>query len=89
MPLLCSTVTPAFCSAGLMFLIWGSYWLLSILRLHMLQQRTRGSPGAPISRPWYPFIAWQHIPLEPVMKVVLPLLGVMVELSPLGHGEWR
>lgn len=81
--------TPAAHHAGLLFLIWGLYWLLSILRLHMVQQRVRGGAAAPVSRPWYPFPAWQQVPLEPMMKVALPLLGVLVELSPLGHGEWR
>jgi hypothetical protein len=77
--------------AGLLFLFWGAYWLLSILRVHLTQQRSRGSRGAgsAVSRPWYPFPLWANVPLEPLVKILLPTLGVFVELSPLGHGEWR
>lgn len=83
--------SPLHTTPGAMFVIWSSYWLFSILRLHVIQQRKPARPGgsAAVSRPWYPFPYCKNVPLEPVLKLALTVVGIFVEVSPLGHGEWR
>jgi hypothetical protein len=40
------------------------------------------------SRAWYPF-PYGHVPhYEPILKVILPLIGVLIELY-IGWGGWR
>lgn len=116
--------------AGLMFIIWSTYWLWSVIDIH-LRTRAAGlrsgghlptthTPGhtrppssggvkaAPKgrrcctssgqvstgrdepfrSRPWYPWPYWPAPHLEPLFKLVLPLIGVLIELY-IGWGGWR
>lgn len=69
---------------GCFFLIWGTYWLLSVFRLHF-----KSSEKKPFkSRAWYPFLWPKSVPLEPLLKVVFPFIGINGELW-AGHDHYR
>ncbi|KAL3147330.1 hypothetical protein ABBQ32_002814 [Trebouxia sp. C0010 RCD-2024] len=69
---------------GCFFLIWGTYWLLSVFRLHF-----RSSEKKPFkSRAWYPFLWPKSVPIEPLLKVVFPFIGINGELW-AGHDHYR
>lgn len=123
-----------------MFIIWSSYWLWSVIDIHLRSQSPGGTSssgrssylplhtstaassaagsgssskgahavskggsrrccsssyavasgrGQPFrSRAWYPWPYWNAPALEPLFKLLLPLLGVLVELY-IGWGGWR
>ena len=69
---------------GCFFLIWGTYWLVSVYRAHL--QSTDKKPYK--SRAWYPFPWPKQLPLEPLLKVVFPFIGINGELW-AGHDHYR
>eukprot|EP00879_Flechtneria_rotunda_P030408 GHRR01033037.1.p1 GENE.GHRR01033037.1~~GHRR01033037.1.p1 ORF type:complete len:330 (+),score=109.70 GHRR01033037.1:93-1082(+) len=107
-----------------MFIIWSTYWIWSIIDIHLRSKATgthaylpvhtsarpssnnkgsndsttssngsskhrsmgRGQPFR--SRPWYPWPYWPAPHLEPIIKVLLSLVGVLIELY-IGWGGWR
>ncbi len=92
-PALRCASTPALPTPGAMFLLWSSYWLFSLLFAHVRQQAqaqaTRGAGPPPrVSHPWYTWPWWPGPLVEPVCKLLLASLGVLVELW-IGHGERR
>ncbi len=69
---------------GCFFLIWGTYWLISVFRLHLKSTEKKHFK----SRAWYPFIWPKSIPLEPLLKIVFPFIGINGELW-AGHDHYR
>ena len=69
---------------GCFFLIWGTYWLVSVYRVHL--QSTDKKPYK--TRAWYPFPWPKQLPLEPLLKVVFPFIGINGELW-AGHDHYR
>ncbi|BDA48314.1 Transmembrane protein 45B [Coccomyxa sp. Obi] len=72
---------------GSFFLIWSSWWLFSTFRLQL--QATRQAPFR--SCAWFPFswgVRGKQLPLEPILKVLLPFLGINAELW-AGHTSYR
>ena len=69
---------------GAFFIVWSSYWVFSIFRLyHTRQLAKKGFRG----KTFYPW-PYQGSPLvEPIMKLVLPLIGSLIELR-IGHDSW-
>ncbi|DBB05337.1 hypothetical protein WJX82_005298 [Trebouxia sp. C0006] len=69
---------------GCFFLIWGTYWLISVFRLHL-----KSSEKKPFkSRAWYPFLWPKSVPIEPLLKIVFPFIGINGELW-AGHDHYR
>jgi hypothetical protein len=70
---------------GSMFLIWSVWWTLNLMARYLICQKTKRQF---ISRPWF-FWKWRPTVLvEPLLKILLPGLGILVELR-LGHKAWR
>eukprot|EP00887_Chlorella_sp_A99_P002855 scaffold6.g2855.t1 len=74
---------------GSFFVAWGAWWVLSVFGA-FLRSRAHRQPFR--SRTWYALPlgpSWlRRFPLEPLLKVVLPLIGVLGELW-LGHDSYR
>jgi hypothetical protein len=69
--------------------VWGAWWLVALCDTYL----TALALNRPFSsRPWYHAFfgpTWlRRIPLEPVLKVILPSIGILGELW-LGHESWR
>ncbi len=72
-----------------MFIIWATYWTYSIFTQYLTKQKTALLQRRAFrSQAWYPWPYWPVPHLEPIIKVVLSVLGVLVELR-LGHSAWR
>lgn len=70
---------------GMVFVIWSTHWMLSIFKSYF----ARG-PENYRSRCWHKlFFLEKDIPLEPVVKVVFPLLAMVLELYLAHKGGWR
>jgi hypothetical protein len=69
--------------------VWGSWWLVATYWNYV---RCAAARRPFVSRPWYRLwfgpAALRRFPLEPLVKVVLPLCGALGELW-LGHESWR
>lgn len=74
---------------GTMFVILGLWWMFSLYS-EFLRCTLRRRPFA--SRTWYYLPvgskAVRRLPLEPLLKMLLPFLGILGELW-LGHPSWR
>ena len=74
---------------GSFFIIWGVYWLLATFHAYLQASalRRQFSPRSWYLCPWG--TAWlRAFPLEPVIKIVLPSIGILGEVW-LGHPSWR
>lgn len=74
---------------GSFFLIWGIYWVLATFHAYLQTAAARRSffPRAWYLCPWG--TSWmRQLPLEPIIKIVLPCIGILGELW-LGHPSWR
>ncbi|KAK9807527.1 hypothetical protein WJX72_001620 [[Myrmecia] bisecta] len=71
---------------GWFFVFWGSWWILSVFRLHF--KSSAKTPFA--SRGWFEWPTWVpgNLPLEPIAKVVMPFIGILGELW-LGHDAYQ
>jgi hypothetical protein len=68
---------------GLMFLLWSSWWTLNLMARWLHCTKTKRQF---VSRAWF---LWKGRGLiEPILKIVLPSFGILVELR-LGHKAWR
>jgi len=68
---------------GSMFIIWGSWWVFSCLRAHLLS-----TPQRPYkSRAWFELPLLTSVPLEPIVKVLGCFIGINGELW-FGQFDW-
>jgi hypothetical protein len=69
--------------------VWGLWWLVAMFDTYLKALALNRKFS---SRPWYYVFfgpIWlQRIPLEPLLKVILPSFGILGELW-LGHESWR
>ena len=74
---------------GSLFVVLGTWWALSVFILFL---RSRIARRPFLSRVWYCIPggpSWlRSAPIEPLMKVALPLVGILGELW-LGHESYR
>lgn len=83
---------------GLFFAIWGTWWLIALFDTYLTamamatHRSSSPSAGQFSSKPWYRVFfgpLWlRRMPLEPLLKVFLPGMGILGELW-LGHESWR
>lgn len=73
---------------GVFFIIWGVWWMIATFNTYL---RCASARKGFVSRPWYLAFfgpTWlRTIPLEPLIKVILPSIGILGELW-LGHSSW-
>jgi hypothetical protein len=69
---------------GCFFCFWGSYWLISVFRLYL---KSNGKTAFQ-SKAWYEFKYCTRVPLEPLLKIFLPFIGINGELW-AGHSHYR
>ncbi len=69
---------------GAFFLLWGCWWLLRASAEHARGRAARAGGKVFQARPWWPLSVPRNpswaAPLEPRLKLLLPLAGVVVEL---------
>jgi hypothetical protein len=69
---------------GSFFIAWSVYWIFSIFRLYHSNQHSKKGFRCRTFYPW-PF---KGSPLvEPICKIVFPLVGSLIELR-IGHDTW-
>ena len=83
---------------GLFFAVWGTWWLFALFDTYlnaMALSSHRSSSTSTLqftSKPWYRVFfgpLWlRRMPLEPMLKVILPFIGILGELW-IGHESWR
>ncbi|GAB4813862.1 hypothetical protein N2152v2_000908 [Parachlorella kessleri] len=74
---------------GTFFIVWGTWWMVAGFQFYLVSLANKQSFK---SRSWYRW-PWaprviQQLPLEPIVKVVLPSLGILGELW-AGHESYR
>lgn len=69
---------------GCFFIIWSTYWVFSMYRVY---HRNQLSKKVFRNRSYYTWPFKGGPLLEPLMKVVFPLIGTLIEQR-LGHDSW-
>ena len=72
---------------GTFFLLWSTHWMLGTFRLYF-ESKQAGQPfksHACYRMLWFP----RHWPLEQLCKLLLPIFGVIAEVSTIGHDHYR
>lgn len=62
---------------GVIFIVWGCWWAYAAAALHLWQHSSQRGYRA---RSWYPLALRGLWFLEPALKLLLPVLGVSIEL---------
>ena len=88
--------------AGTFYLIWGLWWMLMSFWAHIKEPQADQHPEFgfahgkkdPFTRKsWIPQPCYPRIPLEPIIKILLPSLGIFVEtfldMQPDAFGHYR
>ena len=89
---------------GVFFLIYGLSWCCNSIWLHLTSKRSKEStPTCPRSnhskvnenmlsqRSWLPLTCCPNFPIEPILKIVFPTIGILIEMfldyNDGGHGN--
>jgi Family of unknown function (DUF716) len=71
---------------GAFFMLWSLWWFvnMSSIYIHRAQRKKNYK-----SRPHYRLSAFPSVPFEPLVKIVLCLVGILGELYFSHHAQWR
>lgn len=69
----------------MIFILWGSWWAWNTVALYLGRSPSRPYRG----RPWYPLPLRALHYMEPVLKLLVPLVAMNMELWLDHYGEWQ